>query len=221
MKIHNLLHRFIRSRPHLSLAIALGVLVSALMTNDFPWLTRLLIGWNAAVWAYLVTMGVLMMRADHARVKAVAAEQDESAALVLVTLLLASGLSLAAIFSELASTQALTPNERLLHYGFTALTLLGSWFLVGTLFCFHYAHQFYGAPATATPLQFPDQELQPDYSDFLYFSFTIAVTAQTSDVVVLTRAMRKLVLAHSLLSFFFNLLILGLSVNIAGGIIGA
>ncbi len=219
MKIHLLVHRFVRSRPHLSLAIALGVLVAVLIPGTDRWLTRVLIGWNAAVWAYLLTMGVMMMRADHAKVKAVAAKQDESAALVLATLSVAAVLSLTAIISELAGTDALAPDQRLLHYGFTGLTLFGSWFLVGTLFCFHYAHQFYRAPADALPLQFPDREQQPDYWDFLYFSFTIAVTAQTSDVAVMTRAMRKLVLGQSILSFFFNLVILGLSINIAAGMI--
>jgi uncharacterized membrane protein len=219
MKIHLLLHRFIRSRPHLSLAIALGVAVAVLLPDAYRWLTRVLIGWNAAVWPYLVTMGVLMMRADHAKVKAVAAKQDESAALVLATLSAAAVLSLTAIISELAGTHALPRDQRLLRYGFTVLTLFGSWFLVGLLFCFHYAHQFYRAPAGAPPLQFPDHERQPDYWDFLYFSFTIAVAVQTSDVAVMTRPMRKLVLGQSLLSFFFNLVILGLSINIGAGMI--
>ena len=48
---------------------------------------------------------------------------------------------------------------------------------------------------------------------FLYFSFTIAVTAQTSDVGVTTRAMRRLVLGQSVLSFVFNTTILAFSIN--------
>ncbi|MBS0309160.1 MAG: DUF1345 domain-containing protein, partial [Proteobacteria bacterium] len=76
----------------------------------------------------------------------------------------------------------------------------------------------YRAPATARPLRFPDDEQTPDYWDFLYFSFTIAVAAQTSDVTVNTRSMRKAVLAQSVLSFLFNAAILGMSVNIAAGL---
>jgi uncharacterized membrane protein len=64
---------------------------------------------------------------------------------------------------------------------------------------------------------FPGSEpgFEPDHTDFLYFSFTIAVTAQTSDVGVTTRAMRMLVLAQSILSFVFNTTILAFSVNAA------
>jgi uncharacterized membrane protein len=60
----------------------------------------------------------------------------------------------------------------------------------------------------------------PDYWDFLYFSFTIAVAAQTSDVIIMNRSTRKTVLAQSILSFLFNVAILGFSINIAAGLLG-
>jgi uncharacterized membrane protein len=230
-------HRFVRSRPHLSLAIGLGVVIAPFLPASWELMTRLLVAWDIAVWSYLITMAPLMMRADHRKVKAIAARQDESAALVLASLSVASTMSLAALISQLPTLQDMAANQRALQYGFTILTLLGAWFLVGTLFCFHYAHLYYQAPARQRPLQFPGNgqresdahlraeekmsgdEQDPDYWDFLYFSFTIAVALQTSDVAVCTRAMRKLVLAQSVLSFFFNLVILGLSINIAAGLI--
>ena len=61
----------------------------------------------------------------------------------------------------------------------------------------------------------------PNYWDFLYFSFTIATAAQTSDVVVRSRSMHKTVLRNPFLSFFFNLSILGLSINIAASLVNA
>jgi uncharacterized membrane protein len=112
-------------------------------------------------------------------------------------------------------------NQVALRYAFTALTVIGSWLLVGVLFCFHYAHLYYRAPEGRAPLRFPDEGLAPNYWDFLYFSFTIAVAVQTSDVSVMSRTMRKLVLGQSVLSFFFNLLILGLSINIAAGFVNS
>ena len=212
-------HSFIRSRPHLSLAIAAGLAVGLLLPDAWKLMTRLLTAWNVAVWAYLVTMGWMMMRADHTKVREVAARQDERAALVLATLSVAAVISLAAIISQLSALKDMPPDEKALHYGFTVLTLLGSWFLVGTLFCFHYSHLYYSADANARPLEFPEGEENPDYWDFLYFSFTIAVAVQTSDVSVQSRALRKIVLGQSVLTFFFNLVVLGLSINIAAGLI--
>jgi uncharacterized membrane protein len=216
---HRLLHRFIRSRPHLSLASAFGVVVAIFLPRSEALMTRALISWNAAVWLYLLTMMWLMARADHRKVRAIAEQQDESAGLVLFALTVAAVLSISAIVFELGEIPHLSPDQRALRYAFTALTVSGSWFLVGVLFCFHYAHQFYRAKSKDCPLRFPEELKEPDYWDFLYFSFTIAVAVQTSDVSVMTRTMRKLVLGQSVLSFFFNLAILGLSINIAAGML--
>lgn len=214
-----LLHRFIRTRPHLSLAIGLGIVVGLLLPNADRPITRSLIGWNAAVWAYVLSMLWVIMRSSPHKVRAIASKQDESAGMVLLTLTICSVLSLSAIIVELGQVPHLSPDQRVLRYIFTAVTVFGSWILVGILFCFHYAHMFYRAPAGSLPLRFPDQLPDPDYWDFLYFSFTIAVAVQTSDVTVMSRGMRRLVLGHSVLAFFFNLAILGLSINIAAGLL--
>jgi uncharacterized membrane protein len=142
-----------------------------------------------------------------------------NAGVVLVVLLVAAVFSLSAIFFELSALADAKGGERAGRYTLTVLTLFGSWLLVGVLFCFHYAHMYYRCHAKQLPLKFPDDEKEPDYWDFLYFSFTISVAVQTSDISIMTRSMRKLVLGHSVLNFFFNLVILGLSINIAAGLI--
>jgi uncharacterized membrane protein len=64
----------------------------------------------------------------------------------------------------------------------------------------------------------PDPTYNPDYGDFLYFSFTIAVASQTADVSITSRQMRRLVLVQALLSFVFNTTILGFTVNISASL---
>ncbi|MFV0279746.1 MAG: DUF1345 domain-containing protein [Rhodoblastus sp.] len=59
---------------------------------------------------------------------------------------------------------------------------------------------------------------QPNYIDFAYFSYTIGVASQTSDVAVSSRAMRGIVLVHSVFAFFFNTTILALTINLAAGL---
>ena len=214
------LHHIARNQPRLTIAIILGMTATLLLPASWQFLTRALTGWNIAVWTYLASMAWLMMRASHVRVRAIAEQQDKSAAIVLAIMSVAAVISLSAIILELATIRSLTLNQRLIHYAFTAATVFGSWLLLGTLFTFHYAHLFYGSPASKRSLAFPDQELHPDYWDFLYFSFTIAVAVQTSDVLVMTRPTRKVVLAQSILSFLFNAAILGLSINIAASLVG-
>ncbi|MEO8598272.1 MAG: DUF1345 domain-containing protein [bacterium] len=209
--------------PHHHLRLGVALLTGSAVIFAFPaswlWITRILAGWNIAAWSYLCLMGWLMLHADHARVQKIAEQEDESAVAVLAIMSLGAIASLAAIILELAATQKLPFSERLLHYAFTGSTVLGTWLLVGTMFTIHYARMFYRSPAITRPLNFPGPEKNPDYWDFLYFSFTIAVAAQTSDVIILNRPMRKVVLAQSLLSFLFNVAILGLSVNIAAGLL--
>ena len=211
-------YHIVRSRPHLSAAILAGAVAGFFLPSQWTLLVRALTAWDIAVWMYLFTVGWMMLRADYREVQRIAARQDEKAAVILAGLVVATVTSMVAISSELASLRELPRNERGLHYAFVVLTLVGSWFLAGTLFCFHYAHLYYNARGGRRPLAFPGGETEPDYWDFLYFSFTIAVAAQTSDVTVQSAGMRKLVLGQAVLSFFFNLLILGLFVNMAASL---
>ncbi|MGB7480862.1 MAG: DUF1345 domain-containing protein [Burkholderiaceae bacterium] len=213
------LRTVIHLHPRLFSGIGAGIVVGLLMPSELPPLTRVLLGWNGGVWIYLLLMAWLMVRARPAQVKASAENEDESAGMVLVTVCIAAIASVAAIIFELARAKGSPFGPPWSGYAFTLLTVAGSWLLVGVIFTLHYARHFYRAHG-APPLRFPDEQANPDYWDFLYFSFTIAVAVQTSDVSVMSRHMRRIVVLQSVLSFAFNTAILGLSVNIAAGLIG-
>ena len=53
-------------------------------------------------------------------------------------------------------------------------------------------------------------------SDFVYFAFTLGVAVQTADVEVTSRHIRKVVTAHCVAGFFFNLGVLALTINVLG-----
>jgi uncharacterized membrane protein len=129
--------------------------------------------------------------------------------------------SIVAIVMELASAKGTAGSSSAWHYLLTGLTLIGAWFLIPTIFTLHYARLYYDTDAKETALLFPDHKLQPNYWDFLYFSFTIAAASQTSDVVLRSRTIRRAALAQSILSFYFNVAVLGLCVNIAAGLLGS
>lgn len=209
-----------RSRPRLLIAIGIGFFITLLLPSSWNFVTRMLAGWNIAVWSYLILASWLMMHASSDRVKTIAEQEDNSAIAVLVIMSIAATLSLAAIVFELASVKEASSTVRPLHYAFTIVTVVGAWLLVGIVYTFHYAHLFYRSPSRQRALHFPEEEAHPDYWDFLYFAFTIAVAAQTSDISIMSRTMRKAVLAQSVLSFLFNAAIVGLSINIAAGLVG-
>jgi uncharacterized membrane protein len=193
--------RFASSRPRLLGAFALGIVVAVLMPTAHGWLTRALLGWDVAVWTYLVLVSVMMLKADPRRIRAVARREDERASAVLAVVCLGVVASMVAIAFELVTAKS-AGHAQAWHYALTGVTVVGAWLM---------------EPNEPT-LVFPDREIEPDYWDFLYFSFTIAVASQTADVAIRSRAMRRAVLGQSLLSFFFNTSILALSINIAAGL---
>lgn len=208
-------------RPRLlgSAAIGLSVWLLLLLTS-WGASTRALVAWNCGVWPYLMSMGNLMLRCPGPRVKAMAEQENASSASLLLVMSSAAVLSLFAIVAQLARYRHGVEGT-FIGIGLPVITVVGSWFLLGVVYTFHYAHMFYKAPDDKRPLHFPEGLALPSFRDFLYFSFTIAAAVQTSDVSVLSTRMRDAVLAQSVLSFFFNVAVLGLSINIAAGLVGA
>ncbi|KTC36571.1 hypothetical protein AO260_33835, partial [Pseudomonas sp. ABAC21] len=205
--------------PRLSSAAVLGIAVGILAPAD-TLISKILIGWNAGVWTYLLLMLWLTSRSRADDVKRIAEIEDENAGLVLFMVCIAAIASLATITLNLVGIKDLDSTARLLHYGFTGMTVIGSWLLIGVIFSVHYARLFYTWEGDEPALRFAEGLRTPNYWDFLYFSFTIGVAVQTSDIGVATRSLRKVVLGQSLIGFLFNTAILGFSINIAAGLFG-
>jgi uncharacterized membrane protein len=206
-------------RPRLLGSAAFGAAVWLALPSSWSISARALIAWNSGVWPYLLSMGSLMLLCPAGKVKAMAEQENASSASLVLVMCGAAVLSLFAIVVELARARGGAEGIAL-AVGLAVLTVLGSWFLLGVVFTFHYAYMFYTAPEGKRPLLFPEGLQLPSFVDFLYFSFTIAAAAQTSDVTVLSTPMRSAVLSQTVLSFFFNAAILGMSINIAAGLVG-
>jgi uncharacterized membrane protein len=217
----NFYPQVLRNRPRMIVALGIGIIGALVVPSHMRPMVRVLAGWDVTVWLYLVLIWLHMARADEHSVREFAQRDDENAGVVLFVICLATLASIAAIVLELASAKNLGTASTLAHYLLTGLTMFGAWFLIPTIFTLHYARLYYSSDADETALLFPDDKLQPNYWDFLYFSFTIAVASQTSDVVLRSRSIRRAALAQSILSFYFNVAVLGLCVNIAAGLLGS
>ena len=201
-------------RLFISVAIGLAVMLALPATP----ITRMLIGWDIGVLIYLVAAAMVMSRCSTvAHMKSNAAAQDEGAWAILILTAAAGMASLFAIFAELAALERTDP-----HYGIYVALAIGtvvlSWTFIHTIFALHYAHEFYGAGEHKNGLRFPGDG-QPDYWDFIYFSFVVGMTFQVSDVAVTHKSARRTVVAHGALSFFFTTAVVAMAVNIAASII--
>ncbi|HTJ93861.1 MAG TPA: DUF1345 domain-containing protein [Pararobbsia sp.] len=207
-------------RPRLYIAAVIGAIAAAVLPAAITPAQRALIGWNVAVYAYLLLVIIEMApRMSSDDVQRLAAREDENAVAVLAVVSIAALASVAAIVLELATAK--TPNQATSfgHILLAGLTVVGAWALIPTLFGMHYARLYYTSPDDQRALVFPERDPQPDFWDFLYFSFTIAVASQTSDIALRGSTARRAALAQSVLSFFFNASILALSINIAAGLV--
>ncbi|MEE9651859.1 DUF1345 domain-containing protein [Enterobacter soli] len=211
---------YFHGRMRLLVAILAGVICFLALPPEQGYLQRLLIGWNVLAWLYLFFLWFRMLRTDVKDIPHIARMQDESAGLVLGMMILGCLVSILAILIELTSLKHLTGTPRVLHLLLTGTTLAVSWALLPTSFAMHYAHHHYlHRSQNVTPMIFPENPEEPGYWDFLYFSFTIAVASQTADVATGTTDMRQITLLQSVISFVFNLAILGLSVNVGAGLL--
>ena len=97
-----------------------------------------------------------------------------------------------------------------------ALGVISAWGVLHTSYALHYAYLYYRSEGSAGGLAFPGEE-SPDQLDFAYFAFTIGTSFAVSDVDVTDSLMRRAVLGHQILSFFYNTSILVLVINLIVG----
>jgi uncharacterized membrane protein len=205
--------------PRLWIAVAVGCAIFFLLPERWSTLSRVLTCWNGGVLLFLVLIYTWMTRLTAEQICIRYIEEDESAPIILVVVIIAAMFSLIAIIEPLATIKQVSGAERAGHFVLAAVTLVNSWILVPTIFTTHYADRFYSAPAEDRPLRFPETPM-PVFWDFAYFSFTIAAACQTADVSTLNAGVRKVVVAHTLISFLFNASILGFAINVTAGLIG-
>ena len=211
-------------RPRLTASIAVGVVAGAASGLLFPQLkasTPFIVGWDALAATFLVSILISMVAHGPAEIRARAARDDEGRIAILVLVLLAVAVSIGAVGVELSLAKLAHGLEKWLHIAAAFGTVTASWLMVQMIFTLHYAHEYYGpgdSKSSDRCLTFPSKH-PPRYWDFIYFSFVIGMTAQVSDVTTSTTEARTLVLAHSVVSFFFNTAILALGVNLAANVV--
>jgi uncharacterized membrane protein len=213
------MHKLFRYHPRIWISLIVGTSIFFLLPPHWSFISRILVCWNCGVSLFLGLIYSWMTRLSAERICTQYIEEDASARVILIVVVIAALLSVAAIVEPLATLKQVSGTERIAHTALAALTLVNSWLLVPTMFTTHYADMFYSAEEDDRPLNFPSTPM-PVFWDFAYFSFTIAAACQTSDVSTTNIAVRKVVIAHTLVSFFFNASILGFAINVTAGLIG-
>jgi uncharacterized membrane protein len=211
--------RIIRARPRLFASGLVGLVVAAALPTTWRLETRTLVGWDLGVSLYLALAYHLMAVSHVGHIRQRARKEDEGRITILVLTAAAALASIGAIIAELGTSSIAGSGRPPAHLLLATTTIVMSWAFVHTIFALHYAHDFYQeGGGKGGGLSFPGEE-QPDYWDFVYFSFVIGMTSQVSDVAITCKPIRRTATAHGVISFVFNAALLALTVNIAASAI--
>jgi len=208
-------HTVSKASTKLSLAALFGVGVSALVWLSISTKYALLVGWDAAVLAYLLDTWPRLLRYNGTIVKQHALREDPSRVATDAIILSASVASLVAVASALINAQAASGAARIgeVVLGLTSVVL--AWLLVHTVFALRYAEIYF--KSTKAPIDFGDTR-DPHYIDFAYMAFTLGMTFQVSDTVMKTRELRRTALRHAFLSYIFGTVIIATTINLIAGL---
>jgi uncharacterized membrane protein len=198
-----------------------------------PWRFRLffavlLLGWAGGIWALDWSKGLLagfdvaaliflalhvpIITKNAGDLRQGAARNDANRLTLLVISFLLTVVILSAVTAELSQGSGLQALDKAL----VAASLVIIWVFGNAVYTLHYAHLFYSADPGGKDragLEFPGTK-EPLMGDFAYFAFTLGVAVQTSDVVITSPHIRKVVTVHCVVGFFFNLGVLALTINV-------
>ncbi len=189
--------------------------------KHIDWLTHIMISWDIFSLCMIIMSWITFSVTTSEQIRSQARVQDSSRMLIFITVLVSTFAGFLAVLLLIISKKDFKDTEAL-HLVVAIGGMLFAWFLVHTIFTFRYAHIFYGddedKPDThAGGLDFPGDK-KPDYIDFAYYSFVLGMTFQVSDVDITSKRLRRLSLLHSILSFFFNTVMIALTINIMAGL---
>ncbi len=177
------------------------------------WQTRSLAAGDAFFVVYLILLTLFAARATPDSTMKYARIEDEGVSIIALLTLAAVGFSLVAIITILTAAESI--HGLALVVAITSVPL--GWLTVHGSLALHYARLYYAEEddgGSTEGLEFPGDE-EPDVWDFLYFSFVLGMTAQTSDVEISGQRIRRSALVHSIVSYFYNAVIIALTVNVA------
>jgi len=164
---------------------------------------------------YVIWALAVLWRMDPERTRAHAGEADVDDEVGDIVLLLILTASLTAIGILLWSAN---DADKASYAGLSLAAILAAWASLHTMYAARYARLYYdGDPGG---IDFNSPGVDPQYSDFYYFSFNLGMTYQVSDTDVTSSQMRAEVLRHCLFSYIYGTVIIACTINLVINLVG-
>jgi uncharacterized membrane protein len=192
-------------------ALGIGVALVLLVGPFLGWAAALLAGWSGFAVTSVLWVALVVWPMDAAQTRIHARREDPGRSLSRLTALIGSVASLGAVTIVLIQTQSTSELESYLLAGIAVVSVAASWALIQTDYMLRVANMYYGDPIGGIDF---NQEEDPSYTDFVYFSLGVGMGYQVGDSAVRTNEIRRLIIAQSLLAYLFGAVIIGTVVNL-------
>jgi uncharacterized membrane protein len=180
-----------------------------------PWQAAVLLGWDTTASLFVGSVFRDTWGRDAAGTAALATREDDSRTLADLLLVSASVVSLAGVGFGLVKAGQTQGAARALMTAVTVLSVFLAWGVVQTVFMLRYARLYYGG---ARGIDFNEDD-EPDYHDFGYLAVTVGMTYQVSDTNLGTKAIRRTVTRHALLSYLFGTVVVAMMINVVASLL--
>jgi uncharacterized membrane protein len=197
--------------------------VAGLLSRRLPEDINLLLTYDCGVVAYIVLFCILVVRASPEDAAEISRRGEPNSKLMLLGVIALSVVSLVAVAAMLNNPGSRPRWLHNLHMTASLLAVILSWCMTNIYFGLHYMRLYYddtvidGKITYAMGLEYPENSAA-DFWDFMYYSFTIAMCYQTSDVSITSVRIRRVTLLHAILSFIFVSAIIGFVVNVISNV---
>ncbi|MEO5641220.1 MAG: DUF1345 domain-containing protein [Sphingomicrobium sp.] len=201
--------RFIIFFAMLGTSIGLATIIT-------PWWLSVMIGFDLSALVFILSCIGLYRTSNHVHMREVAVENDANRTVLLLLAFALAVVILVAVGSQMSSKTHATPID----IAITIVTLLTSWFFGNTVYALHYSHLYYTSDdggKDQAGLEFPGGDKTPIFSDFVYFAFCMGAALSTSDTNITSPHIRRVVTAHSIVAFIYNVGVFALTVNLLAG----
>ena len=203
-------NRLAPARFVLFFVLMVGAILTATAFLSLP--EAVMAGFDVAAGIFLLSV-IPLLNDKPSEMRRAARANDANRVVLLVLTIVLSLVILVTVAGKLTAGEPLTGLGKAL----VVATLALAWTFANMVYALHYAHLFYtGADGgkDMAGLDFPGKRRDPDYPDFVYFSFTLGVALQTSDVCITSPGIRRIVTMHCIAAFIYNLGVLATAVNI-------
>ncbi|GAB35756.1 DUF1345 domain-containing protein [Gordonia otitidis] len=192
----------------LAVSIAVGAAAAVGIAQEIP-RGAPLAGWAIGAGLFVIWTWLALWPMDNTATETHASKEEPTRLGAFAIILVAAFMSLIGIVEVLSRKDPVLLLVAL-------LSVVASWAAIHTMYAMHYARAYFGTDGPAG-VDF-HQDDPPRYSDFAYMAVTVGMSYAISDTDIGSSKLRRVIVFHALLSYFFGTVIVALLINLTANV---